>query len=425
MIFFYLLVSIMPLVRNPLWSRFVGDLTLTKYVGLAAIAYAIIYLTIYRAWPRSLACALFVVFVLYYALAVTSYAMKGPPTPVVVSPVASYTSFLALFFVTAVVIDSRERLRWTLYVAIGALAFASIYVIREWQKFHILYPGFRPGWEVGDPNYYTLSALLVLPPAIYLLRTRRSWWVAIYCLVCMALTLVGVALAASRGGLLGLGAAFLVVVWRSERRVRNMIALAVCVLPLLLISPSSPLQRFLHPNYGDVEGEATRLELWRAGLRMVEDHPLTGIGTGNFKFVVTQYETQKNGLQKIAHNTYVEVAAELGLPGLALYLSILYFALHYLGQARRMALERRDEWLASAATGIQAGLVGCVVAIVFLSAEAQKFIWLMIALAPCVRTLASRTVDHDEDDGGEPFLETAEPDDEIAVSKTEEVEFVQ
>lgn len=424
MIFFYLLVSIMPLVRNPLWSQFVGDLTLTKYVGLAAIAYAVLYLVIWRAWPRSLACALSLFFILYFVLAVTSYAMKGPATQLLeLSPVASYTSFLALFFVTAVVIDSRERLRWTLYVAIGALAFASLYVIREWQKYHVLYPGFRPGWEVGDPNYYTLSALLVLAPAIYLFRTRRSLWAGIYCLICMALTLVGVALAASRGGLLGLGAAFLFVVWRSERRFRNMIALAVCVLPLLVISPSSPLQRFLHPSYGDVEGETTRLELWRAGLRMVEEHPLTGIGAGNFKYVVTRYETQENDLQKIAHNTYIEVAAELGLPGLAIFLTILYLPLRYLGQARRMAQARGDEWLASAATGIHAGLIGCAVAMIFLSAETQKFIWLMIALAPCVRTLATQSAGKDA--GNERPFETAEPEGECVVPETEEVEFVE
>ena len=51
---------------------------------------------------------------------------------------------------------------------------------------------------------------------------------------------------------------------------------------------------------------------------MIRAQPLTGIGTGNFKAL-------SGKLGGVAHNTYIEIAAELGIPGLALFGAILFF----------------------------------------------------------------------------------------------------
>jgi hypothetical protein len=40
MILFYLLVTVLPLTQHPIWSLFVGDLTIIKYLGLVCVVYA-------------------------------------------------------------------------------------------------------------------------------------------------------------------------------------------------------------------------------------------------------------------------------------------------------------------------------------------------------------------------------------------------
>jgi O-antigen ligase len=386
MIFYYLLVSIMPLVNHPIWSRFVGELTLTKFVGVACLLYAIWHRVARRSIPNVLGSWVTRLFVLFYLLAVVSYYSKGFQEDWKLSSLFSYTSFLFLLFVTAAVVDSLPRLRTTLFVAIGAVAFASLYVIREWQLYHHLYDGYRPGFITGDPNYFTLSAVVCLPLAYYLMLEAQTWWGRAFCLGCMLVTLVAVIMAASRGGFLGLFCALLFIVWRSPRRIRNFVLMAAFLVPLVLIVPSSPVRRFLHPDYGDVQGKDTRLELWRAGMQMIRQNPLTGVGLGNFKRLVTQYEGSDVDLEKIAHNTYIEIAAEMGIPSLLVFLCILFAAYRTLSRVHKNAAN--PSFYFTVATAMQAGLVGCVVSIMFISCEKQKFLWFLVFLVPCLESLA-------------------------------------
>lgn len=406
MLVFYLLVSIMPLERHPIWSRVIGGFTLTKYVGIASTLYALFYLTARNGPWEALRGSVAKLFVVFYAIAAISHLTKGPPGEAEFNPFVSYTSFFLLFFVTVTLVDSLQRLRWTLLVAIGSVGLASVYVIREWQKYHNVYPGFRPGWVVGDANYFALSAVLCAPLAFYLMKESDVLWERAYCLGCLLLTLVAVTLSASRGGFLGLIAAFLFFIKRSAQPLRNFILVAVLSAPIIVFAPASPVQRLLHPTYSDTSAEDSRLQLWRAGLRMIAQHPWAGIGLGNFKYTVTQYEATGESLEKIAHNTYIGVAAEMGVPGLLAFVLIVFCAFRNLGRARELSLEEDIPLVFEAATGIQAGLLGAAVAIFFLSAETQKLLWLMIFLAPTLLALTEYLASEKEE-----YAETSSPGD--------------
>ncbi len=392
MIFFYLLVSVMPLTLHPLWGRVVGELTLFKYIGALCIVYAAFHLGARRTFPAYFSTWQARFFAIFYVMATVSYFSRGLALPAPFSPFVRYTCFLFLFFITPAVVDSVRRLHSVLLVAMGSVAFASLYVIREWQKGFAVYgSSFRPGWVVGDPNYFTVSALPCLTTAFYLMLERRPRVERLFCLGCLAVTLVGVTLGASRGGFLGLVAAFLFAVWRSRQRVRNLALASVLVLPLSLASPATPIQRFLHPNPGDKEAEETRITLWEAGLRMIQAHPLGGIGLGNFKFLVGQYETpeEQQRQQTFAHNAYVDIAAEMGVPALLVFLGILYFSYRTLETVRRQTLRSGPPLLHQAARGIQAGLVGTAVGIFFVSSQFEKLFWLMLFLSMCLPSLSS------------------------------------
>lgn len=386
MIFFYLLVAVMPLVNHPLWSHFVGELTMTKFVGVACLFYALGHCAVQRSVPNFFGSGVARLFLLFYFLAAFSYFWKGARLPWSTNTLTSYTSFLFLFFVTLAVVDSVARLRATLLVAIGSLAFASLYVIREWQQYHNLIAGFRPGYITGDPNYFTLSAVVCLPLAYYMMLQAEEWWGKAYCLGCLLVTLVAVMLAASRGGFLGLVTAVLFIVWRSPRRIRNLVVIAACLIPLLLFAPSSPVHRLFHPDYGDQEGEETRLELWTAGWQMIKQKPLTGVGLDNFKPLVTSYEGPNQSLEKIAHNTYIEVAAEMGIPSLLVFVGILLLVYCTLERVRMHP--NRPPFLLASATAMQAALVGSAIAIMFISCEKQKLLWFLVFMAPSLESLA-------------------------------------
>ena len=104
-----------------------------------------------------------------------------------------------------IVIDSLERLRNVMLVAIGAVALASLYVLREWWGGSSVYgSGYRPGYVTGDPNFFSASALLCLPLAFAWTIGSRPRWERLYCGVCLFIGLSGIMVSASRWAFLGL-----------------------------------------------------------------------------------------------------------------------------------------------------------------------------------------------------------------------------
>lgn len=388
MIFFYILVSGMPLVNQPLFAAFLSDLTIAKYMGAASAIYAVYWLTRCGHIPAAMHCKMLAALIAFYLVALVSHFTRSLPVPWELSPFLSLTSFFVLYFIVAVLVDQPKRLRWVYRTAILAVTVGSMYMVREWKEYHLLYRDFRPGFVVGDANYFTLSALLCLPVAVMLLRGKSGGIEKAFLAFSLAITLVAVVLGGSRGGFVGLLVEVLLFMWIERRRLGGLIAIAVLAAPLFVLLPQSPLSRLLHPNYSDNTAEQERLVTWAAGIRMFRAHPIGGIGLGNFKALTLSYETGNFKVLTLAHNTYIEVAAELGLPGLLLFAFIFGAGLLNAGAAARIA--PRDHWISQTSRGVQIGLLGCAVGIIFLSAEQQKLMWLMLFITPCIRELAGQ-----------------------------------
>ena len=390
MILFYLLVTVLPLTQHPIWSLFVGDLTIIKYLGLVCVVYAAVDLVtqpqpmeFLRAWQARF-------FLCFTGLVTLSFLALTRPVALEVSPLMSCLSLVMLFFTTLVLVNSLPRLRWTLLSTIGGLAFASLYVLREFQKHYSPGNPVRPGYVVGDPNYFTLSALLCIPLAFFLMQERRPRWIRPFAGACLVLMILAVTVAASRGGFVGLIAAFVFVLWRSKRRARNFAIVACLIVPLSIVAPISPLARLLSPTYSDAEATDSRYALWSAGFQMIQENWLTGVGVGNFKGLSAAYQEPGGAVQAIAHNTYIQLTAELGIVGLSIFLAVLISALASLEKTRTEALRLRSSLLYHSAGGAQGGLIGFAIAAVFVSAEYQRLFWFVIFVSVCLSTLTRR-----------------------------------
>jgi O-antigen ligase len=138
-----------------------------------------------------------------------------------------------------------------------------------------------------------------------------------------------------------------------------------------------------------------RLDLWRIALLIFKGHPLGGVGLGNFQVVEPSYATQTLNLtmvrqivqeQLVVHNTYLQMAADLGLIGVGLFLAILALPLRLAGRALRK-LELENHELEFYVRGLLAGTVGMLIAYAFLSAEFEKPLWLLLGLLASVPAL--------------------------------------
>jgi O-antigen ligase len=137
---------------------------------------------------------------------------------------------------------------------------------------------------------------------------------------------------------------------------------------------------------GDEDSSRTHFELLKAGVAMIESSPLTGVGLERFKSVAPLYNRELldvAGRRYIAHNTYLQIGAETGLPVLILFLALMTTAFVNCRAGRRSG----DAPLAGMAKAIQLGLIGYSVAALSVTAEYITTFWILVFLSQNLREI--------------------------------------
>jgi putative inorganic carbon (HCO3(-)) transporter len=256
--------------------------------------------------------------------------------------------------------------------------------------------GLNPN-QLGVP----LAVGIVLAAA---LSANRAWpaIVRLAALVAAAGCMAGMFSTVSRQAALGLGVALLATPFVAGRGRRlaalGLVALAFggSVVWLGLIAPHSTVERITH---GDKYGGNGREDLWRVGWRMVHAHPVQGVGAGNFPVSSVHYllrpgRTTQDSLivdqPKVPHNIYLNVLAELGVVGIALFGVILASCLWSALAAARAFARLGDVTTEILARGLFLALVCFLVADFFSSQLFSKQLWLLLAAGSALRGVAVR-----------------------------------
>ncbi len=222
-----------------------------------------------------------------------------------------------------------------------------------------------------NANQLAGAVVLYLPVALAL---AAGWWRERRpVLALLAVLLAGIAggtlaLTQSRSGWMGsaVGIAGLVALagWATSRRRVQVLAVAV---PLALVVAAAALiatqpeiaARFINTS-GQTAGEISlsgRPEIWSRALYAIQDFSFTGTGLGTFRRVVNLlyplFTISPDTDIAHAHNIFLQVALDLGLPGLVAYLASLWIALCIAWGAAK----RSSGMLRGLALGLLAGLV--------------------------------------------------------------------
>lgn len=185
-------------------------------------------------------------------------------------------------------------------------AIGGVVVAVSLLQWFILTPGVRVGGPFALINLTgAYAAALLLPCLIWAWAEKRFWLFAV------AAGLVAVlVMNDSRGAYISAGVAavaFLLLRYRVK-------------LPVLLIGGAITLMLAFGVmgksiNGGHAAGDVIRQDLWRSALAMFQDNPLTGVGPGLFGQSYRSYRTGTDDNMTGAHSVYLNILAELGLPG--------------------------------------------------------------------------------------------------------------
>lgn len=387
MLILLLMLLIMPFEFSPylhISDSFLGvvpEFTVVKLLGLLGLALSAVGALTGEVRLRLLDSAQARAFLVFFAIASAASVANGVGT-LAASRLLSVGLFLPLVLRA---VRTERNLQVALKTAAVSLIVVFPYAWRQITRF-----GGRYGVGLYEPNYLALALVLVLPLAWVSFRhapsthTRAGWFLGTLVL------LVSLIWTGSRGGLVGL-VAVMVWGWFTLARRRGLgVVGGIAMVTVFLAVPTTMRDRAFASGTAQDSGiEASnraRVDTLRAGVAMIEESPLLGIGLGGFKAETREYDVET---EVMAHNTYVELAAELGIPALVAFCAILLATWRSLGRSRRSAEAAGNPLFADMATALQVGLVGYATSAVFLSAQFEKFLWVAIFLSICMeRVLA-------------------------------------
>jgi O-antigen ligase len=264
----------------------------------------------------------------------------------------------------------------------------------------------RLGGSIGDPNYFSQLLVLLVPLAFDRFRRERSSGLRVFAGASLALYLLAITFTYSRGGFLALAVVGILVVVQLKPRPRSLVLAGMATVLAVALLPSSAKDRLgalpsaIESTVDDdvfVTDQALtgRTSELLVAWEMFSDHQLTGVGLDNYEVHYQEYSGPL-GLdprpgERSAHNLYLEVAAETGLPGLLAFGAILYVALWSLLWAGRTFDERGWDDSAALARALWTGLVGYLVAALFIHDAYPRSLWLLIAIALAVPAIAAAT----------------------------------
>lgn len=269
------------------------------------------------------------------------------------------------------------------------LFFPFLQVIREWRQVRRLSVWFsvtaalglfsmivesqgyggnrRVGGAIGDINvagaYFAYCALFTVGMTRAPGQSMLSRFTLI---VSTAAQLAGMLFSGSRGAMVALVAGGLPQALRTG--VVGLVLTSVLLGGAIVAAPAMVKDRFVElfhavdhdSGAGDLaavdDSAGGRLEIWKAVLRITAANPIFGVGLG-------QLPTQVNeqlGRYKVAHNLYLDVLGEMGIPGFCLLVYLLATAMR---TARRVS--RRSGYAGILGGSVYFALIGLLFANLF------------------------------------------------------------
>ncbi len=297
---------------------------------------------------------------------------------------------IVMFVVIVNVVRTERRLKGMLLLALGVGAVLSLISLNNYRLGNFTVEGYRVtggiGGMFGNPNDMAIHLVTMVPIAVTLFfRTRGLLRRALYG-ACAALLTAGIAVTFSRGGFLALVVVVGVLVWKLGRKHRfaALALLCVALLGFLVLAPGGYSDRILsifdrsRDAFGS--GDARQALLLRS-LQVALRNPLFGVGMGNFHYVSIR--------ELVSHNAYTQVAAEMGVAALVIYTLFIITPLRHLRRIERETFAARQSGsrFYYLAVGLQASLIGYMVASFFASVAYYWYVYYLVAYAVSLRYL--------------------------------------
>ncbi|HSE98480.1 MAG TPA: O-antigen ligase family protein [Blastocatellia bacterium] len=384
---------------NELFPEIFGTFPFVKIIAIATLlAYAASKITSgerLTIWPTELKMVAAITL-----LGVIFIPIASAPQESIDVLLDTFLKVIAIFVLMINLIETRDRLwlLWKLVVVCGAGL--SLMALTNYLQgnFAVKYQGtgYRiriggPEGFFGNPNDLAIIFVMLIPLAVALALMSSGMKRVIY-FASAALLTTGVVVTFSRGGFLGLVATGAVLLWKTGRgnRPLSLVAAAMVLGIFVAMSPGSYANRIISifDSSLDTTGSGEeRRELLERAFEIASARPVLGVGMGNYHIYSHR--------EQHAHNSYLEISAELGVAGLIAFLILIFAPLRSLRRIEResagslfsssFAGRKRENYFLSVT--LQAAIIGFCVCAFFASVQYLWFLYFLVAYAISLRRI--------------------------------------
>lgn len=247
--------------------------------------------------------------------------------------------------------------------------------------------GFSSWGATGGPGWFHNSGEFGIQMCIFLplsvefalaMRKHLGKFARIFFFALPFTAVASMVASSSRGALVGGGAVALWWVARSKHRVRALIAVAV--LGALTWAVVPPEQKLRFSTAGDDNTSTSRIDRWKAGIKMANENPVFGIGYDNW---ITSYGP-------LSHNIFIQAWSELGYTGLFAFVGMIGATFVVNARTRRVLarVPTSTPFMKHMAYGLDGALIGYLTSGFFVTVLYYPYFWVNLAMTVALHTAA-------------------------------------
>ncbi len=321
-----------------------------------------------------------------------------------------YVKIILIFALMMSTLTSPKRIRQMTWVMLTASGYVAARAIFDYVRGVNLVEGDRVRGAIGgmfeNPNDLALNLVTFMAPTLFIVLHDRRPSRRLLAGALAVLMLGAIVCTKSRSGFLGLIAMALVVGYYTVRL--NPGAMFAILLVGLVALPAAPqsfwnrMDSIMNPEEDPTGSRAARVRLMQQGVEVFLANPITGVGAGQFQ----NYDMPGVTIERwrVTHNVWLQVGAELGIFGLAVFaylvaraFSACFVVNRWLRGSRRkrrgpptvLALDDAERTILSVnAKGMLAAMVGWAVCALFASVAFNWTFYYVLALAAAGREIA-------------------------------------
>jgi putative inorganic carbon (HCO3(-)) transporter len=311
---------------------------------------------------------------------------------------------VVVFILIANIVNTPKRLAgfMTTYVLLNAFISAE-------QLFHYGTTSAGPGGLLrvggagsffGEDGDFALAINVALPFIYYLAWSNIKPALRVLCGAAALMLVCSIIATGSRGGTVGLCSVLLVVILRSRKRFATALVIVGVLATAWVFAPPAYRTRVVSiaaPIEQDLTAQ-TRLVSWKAAREMFTDHPVLGVGAGNFLTAFVGHYGGGYGWSTNAHNVFYQTLAELGLCGFVPFIALIACALIRGARlnARLVRAGLGDTTMAAYAAALLPATVAFVVSGSFQTPLYYPHIYVIAALGVALNNTARPILEHCE-----------------------------